>query len=271
MAAQRKISAAMVSDQRSFVLKVDGYSRIKELLRNGQFLTSTPFSVGGHNWAVKYYPNGSGKDYADFISLFLFLESAHGEDVKAKYAFSVLDKNGEAVPSMSRTSFPATCFSMKYPSWGYNAFIKKADVEGSVHLKNDCLTIRCDVNVKEIMSEETSVPPSDLHRHLGDLLKDEDAADVTFRVGGQSFYAHRCVLAARSSVFKAELLGAMKESCAASPIEICDMESDVFKSLLHFVYTDSVPVLEMASNKGETDVWFWPDIYWWQLTGYDGE
>ncbi|KAF7063702.1 hypothetical protein CFC21_070201 [Triticum aestivum] len=45
----------------------------------------------------------------------------------------------------------------------------------------------------------------------------------------------------------------MKESSAGS-IEICDMEADVFKSLLHFIYTDSVPLLEIASNKGETDV-----------------
>ncbi|VAH11715.1 unnamed protein product [Triticum turgidum subsp. durum] len=96
--------------------------------------------------------------------------------------------------------------------------------------------------MKEIHGEEARVPPSDLDRHLGDLLKNKDAADLTFQVGGQSFSAHRCVLAARSSVFKAKLLGAMKESCsAASPIEICDMEAHVFKSLLHFMYTDSVP------------------------------
>uniref|UniRef100_A0A453M1P6 BTB domain-containing protein n=4 Tax=Triticinae TaxID=1648030 RepID=A0A453M1P6_AEGTS len=82
----------------------------------------------------------------------------------------------------------------------------------------------------------------------------KDAADLVFQVGGQRFSAHRCVLAARSSVFKAELLGAMKESSAALPIEIHDMEADVFKSLLHFIYTDSVPLLETACNKGETDV-----------------
>jgi speckle-type POZ protein len=78
-----------------------------------------------------------------------------------------------------------------------------------------------------------------------------DGADVTFHVGGEKFLAHRIVLAARSSVFKAELLGTMKEK-TDSPIEIRDMEADVFKSLLHFIYTDSLPVLELASNQGET-------------------
>ncbi|XBH95392.1 hypothetical protein VPH35_085958 [Triticum aestivum] len=107
----------------------------------------------------------------------------------------------------------------------------------------------CDLTI--IHDEETRVPPSDLHQHLGDLLKNKDAADLTIQVGGETFSTHRCVLAARSSVFKAELLGAMKESSAASPIEICDMEADVFKSLLNFIYTDSVsPVLDvvMASH-----------------------
>ncbi|XP_044392306.1 BTB/POZ and MATH domain-containing protein 3-like [Triticum aestivum] len=163
------------------------------------------------------------------LSLFLVLKSADAEDVKAKFTFSVLDENGEPVPSYSRTN------------WGYNEFIKKADLEASAHIRDDCLTIRCDVTV--IHSEETRVPPSDLHQHLGDLLMNKDAADLTFQVGGETFSAHRFVLATRSSIFKAEFLGAMKESSAASPIEICDMEADVFKSLLHFIYTDSVPTV----------------------------
>jgi speckle-type POZ protein len=112
------------------------------------------------------------------------------------------------------------------------------------------LTIRYNVTVTEIYGEETKVPPSDLHCHLGDLLKNKDASDLTIQVGGQSFSAHRCVLAARSPVFKAELLGAMKEN-SGTPIEICDMEANVFKWLLHFIYTDKLPpVLESASNNG---------------------
>ncbi|KAK1643433.1 hypothetical protein QYE76_061238 [Lolium multiflorum] len=73
---------------------------------------------------------------------------------------------------------------------------------------------------------------------------------VTFQVGGQKFSAHRWVLAARSPVLKAELVGAMKENSPCTPIEICDMETDVFKSMLHFI-TDTVPpALETTSNKG---------------------
>ncbi|KAF7068164.1 hypothetical protein CFC21_073940 [Triticum aestivum] len=241
MAEHCKISAAIVagSQEKSCVLKIDRYSRAKALLKNGEGLTSAPFSVGGHDWTIEYYPNGYPKDCTDFISLYLALQSAGAEDVNAKYTLSVLGKNGELLPSYSRTPNAIRTFSRGITSWGYHEFIKKADLEALAHLRDDCLTLRCDITV--IHAQETSVPPSDLHRHLGDLLKNKDAADVTFQVGGQPLSAHRCVLAARSSVFKAELFGAMQESSAASPIEICDMEADVFKSLLHFIYTDSVP------------------------------
>ncbi|KAI4985481.1 hypothetical protein ZWY2020_018111 [Hordeum vulgare] len=245
MAEHCEISAAIVVEEKWCVFKVEGYSRAKALLKNGEWMTSAPFSVGGHDWAVEYCPNGHPKDCADYISLYLLLQSAGAEDVKAKYTFSVLDKNGEPVPSYSRTNNAVRTFSKEGSARGYGNFIEKADLERSEHLTDDCLTIRCNLTV--VHDEETIVPPSDLHQHLGDLLMNNDAADLTFQVGGQRFSAHRCVLAARSSVFKAELLGAMKESSSASPIEINDMEADVFKALLHFIYTDSVrPFLDVV-------------------------
>uniref|UniRef100_A0A453SKS4 BTB domain-containing protein n=1 Tax=Aegilops tauschii subsp. strangulata TaxID=200361 RepID=A0A453SKS4_AEGTS len=89
-------------------------------------------------------------------------------------------------------------------------------------------------------------PPSDLHRHFGDLRETMDGADVTFLVRGDKFSAHRLVLAARSPVFKAELFGSMKEK-DDNLVEIHEMEAHVFKCLLYFIYTDTLPALEMGS------------------------
>jgi len=86
------------------------------------------------------------------------------------------------------------------------------------------------------------MPPSDLHRHLADLLQTEKGADVVFQVGRETFPAHRCMLAARSPVFSAEFFGAMKDSrTAAEVVQVNDMEAPVFKALLCFLYTDSLP------------------------------
>ncbi|XP_037450667.1 protein roadkill-like [Triticum dicoccoides] len=51
-----------------------------------------------------------------------------------------------------------------------------------------------------------------LQSHLGNLLLSKECAHITFEVGGEDFAAHRCLLVARSSVFKAQLCGAMNES-----------------------------------------------------------
>jgi speckle-type POZ protein len=113
----------------------------------------------------------------------------------------------------------------------------------------DCFTIRCDFTLVKAPSGTTPVqldvvaPPSDLHRHLGALLLAGDGADVMFQVGQEPFHAHRCVLASRSPVFKAEFFGAMKEGSpkGAVPVRVDGVEAQAFGAFLHFVYTDALP------------------------------
>lgn len=133
--------------------------------------------------------------------------------------------------------------------WECPGFITRDDLERKEYLNKDgCFTVRCDIAIKPFTAKADSfvtVPPSDLHQHLGDLLARKDGADVTFQVaGGGTFTAHRCVLAARSPVFRAQLFGEMKESKNTGDggvIPIDDMEAQVFSSLLAFIYTDSLP------------------------------
>jgi len=85
------------------------------------------------------------------------------------------------------------------------------------------------------------VPPSDLHWHLHGLLSSKEGADVELRVGGEKFAAHRLVLGARSSVFKAELFHQTEEGSTSTNvvIQIRDMEARVFRALLTFIYTQT--------------------------------
>ncbi|KAF7018964.1 hypothetical protein CFC21_032198 [Triticum aestivum] len=83
-------------------------------------------------------------------------------------------------------------------------------------------------------------------RQFGRILETGEAGDVTFE-------AHRHLLAARSPVFMAQLFGPMMENDAKS-IQIDDMEAKVFKMMLHFIYTDTLPnidegeIVEMAQH-----------------------
>ncbi|GJN37154.1 hypothetical protein PR202_gb26080 [Eleusine coracana subsp. coracana] len=138
--------------------------------------------------------------------------------------------------------------------WTCAKFITKGDRDRLEYVGDDhCFTVRCDVAIRPSAaavgeSVGAAVPPSDLHRHLGTLLEEEEGADVTFQMvaGGETFAVHRCVLAARSTVFRAQLFGHMKDSkqCRGDddePIPIDDMDAQVFGALLTFIYSDSSP------------------------------
>ncbi|TVT98204.1 hypothetical protein EJB05_56523, partial [Eragrostis curvula] len=232
-------SSAIVAEavSGSHILKIDGYSRIKELLQNGTYVKSVTSSIGGHNWTIRYYPNGYKKEDTDFISLFLDLDSSVEKDVKTRMMHRCRHTTSSVLCTHSQTKV------------GPGAML-----EGSAHLKDDCFTVNCVISVmKEIRSEETKrkqfvqVPSSNLHQHLGDLLNSMDGTDVTFKVGEEMFSAHRLVLAARSAVFKAELFGEMVENTKRL-IQIDDVEAHVFRHLLHFIYTDALP--DMALEEG---------------------
>ncbi|CAN6293556.1 unnamed protein product [Urochloa humidicola] len=239
-------------------LKIDGYSSIKDGIPAGMPIKSSPFSVGGHRWQISFFPNGKDTTLARFgcVAIFLFLDEDVAEPVTAQFKFSIVrEEQTSFFGNRKRTEKKLWSDSALVNSFGSRTGcrspggLNKSTV-GSYVTKQGSLTVRCDVVVfKELVAEEpvtpdtfVSVPPSDLHRHLADLLQTEKGADVVFQVGRETFAAHRCVLAARSPVFSAELFGAMMESRAASDVvQVNDMEALVFKALLCFLYTHSLP------------------------------
>ncbi|GJN05966.1 hypothetical protein PR202_ga23645 [Eleusine coracana subsp. coracana] len=117
----------------------------------------------------------------------------------------------------------------------------------SGYFKNSSVTVECIVKVFKD-PEEIPVLSFGLQKDLCELLRSKAGEDVTFVVSGESFAAHKNVLAARSPVFMAEFFGKMKENTSRC-IEIKEMEATVFKALLHFIYTDTVPELDEKKKK----------------------
>lgn len=81
---------------------------------------------------------------------------------------------------------------------------------------------------------------------LGALLSSGAAADVTIMADGVWQPAHRAVLAARSPVFAAMFRHPVLEVSEGS-VSIADINQEVLRQLLQFMYTDEAPLLECVA------------------------
>jgi speckle-type POZ protein len=166
------------------------------------------------------------------------------EAVEAKFQFSFIDQVEYQKPMHIR-ALKTHAFSVKNPIQGCMKFMNRDVLERSTHLKADCFTIRCDIMVcNDLNTQDAGDTLSDMSQHFKILLQDKVGSDVTFEVSGETFHAHRCVLAARSKVFRAQLFGPMTEGITSSAIQIKDMEAKIFAALLSFIYSDSFPEME---------------------------
>ncbi|XP_049406262.1 BTB/POZ and MATH domain-containing protein 2 [Solanum stenotomum] len=236
----------------SHEFKVDGYALSKGM-GIGKYVTSEIFTVGGHSWAVYFYPDGkSSEDNGTYVSLFIALAS-DATDVRALFELSLMDQSGNERHKV-HTHFGRVLetgpYTLKYRGsmWGYKRFFRRTLLEASDYLKDDCLLIQCTVGVVRSYNEtpktfSLSVPPSDIGLHFGMLLESGEGADIKFEVEGEVFAAHKLVLAARSPVLRAQLFGPLKEENVQS-IRVEEIQAPVFKALLHFIYWDALPDLQ---------------------------
>ncbi|CAD6344142.1 unnamed protein product [Miscanthus lutarioriparius] len=124
---------------------------------------------------------------------------------------------------------------------GISLIAKRSDVEANC-VVDDHFTAICMVAVSKVWPP---LPLPTLSRLEHDILMTSDLTDVSFQVDGETFRAHRLVLAARSPVFRTELFGRrqMAESSQQqeSSIAIQDMKASTFKSMLHYMYHGLLP------------------------------
>ncbi|XP_051225324.1 BTB/POZ and MATH domain-containing protein 2 [Lolium perenne] len=239
------------TDSGYHLLVVKNYSHVIQEVPNEEVIRSGSFMVGGHKWEIWFYPNGDDPTCADFISLYLCRDDDDDymeEAVEVMFQFSFVDQV-EYRKSMHIRPTETSNFPSKDPFGGSSKFVRRDTLERSANLKGDCFTIRCDIMVCNTHDSDGTL--STIDEHFNYLLQNKVGADVTFEVCGEMFAAHRCVLAARSKVFMAQLFGPMAEGTTSSVIQIKDMEAKVFAALLRFIYTDSFPEMEKENNMEE--------------------
>ncbi|KAL6603678.1 hypothetical protein ACP70R_044039 [Stipagrostis hirtigluma subsp. patula] len=229
------------------LFKINGHSATKEKPA-GSSIASARTTVGGYDWVIDYHPfvNYSSEHW---IKVTVTLAS-DASGVVASFAFRVVDQTGRLGPSPEAAG--SATLSKGQSRW--YLVMSRNKLASSGYVKDDSFLVECVITVllekpKEAAaaavanvapSVAAAAASSDMQRHFGELFRSQKGTDVTFLVAGERVAAHRCVLAARSPVFMAELFGDMKEK--GSPhVEIEDMEADVFRALIWFIYTDTSP------------------------------
>jgi speckle-type POZ protein len=204
------------------------------------------WEVDGYEWELRFYPNRKTTTHDWWVDLDLVLLSKpRTSAVRTTVVCRLVDPKGMIKPSAQIRESKSLTYRNDLISVG---LIHRIDLARSSYLKDDALTVECTLTVlKEVEVpapvKEVRVPSSNLLQHLISLLHSGTGADVTFVVSGDSFPAHKNILAARSPVFMAEFFGEMKER-SSGHIKVKEMEGATFKAMLHFIYTDMVPELD---------------------------
>jgi speckle-type POZ protein len=231
-------------------------------------IPSGAFQIGGHTWALDCSFNRQGH----LVSIFLELLTPYiAQDlVVAKAGLKIEDPLGR-LPAIEWRSEEAHTFTIWSGdgsgseqtggrSWKLSVPEEFRGNE-SRYVQDDRLTILCTVEV--LQEEHNSTIADDIHKLLF-LPSEPDQKysesertrhacmlpDVTFVVEQTEIPAHRLVLAMRSPVFAAELLGDMRESTARR-VRVDDMRASTFRAMIRFIYTDELPIKAIRNDASQ--------------------
>ncbi|RXN12777.1 speckle-type POZ -like isoform X2 [Labeo rohita] len=268
----------------SYMWTINNFSFCREEM--GEVIKSSTFSSGANDklkWCLRVNPKGLDEESKDYLSLYLLLVSCPKSEVRAKFKFSILNAKAEETKAME--SQRAYRF-VQGKDWGFKKFIRRDFLldEANGLLPDDKLTLFCEVFspspvlaffffflTSPLLPHSTSifqqvsvvqdsvnisgqntmnmvkVPDCRLADELGGLWEHSRFTDCSLCVAGQEFQAHKAILAARSPVFSAMFEHEMEES-KKNRVEINDVEAEVFKEMMFFIYTGKAPNLDKMAD-----------------------
>lgn len=239
----------------TFMWIINNFSFYREEM--GQILKSSTFSSSPSDkmkWCLTVNPKGLDDESKDYLSLYLLLVSCSKSEVRAKFKFSLLNAKGEETKAME--SQRAYRF-VQGKDWGFKKFIRRDFLldEANSLVQDDRLILFCEVSVVQesvntsghANTNNLKVPECRLTKDLRNLLENTRFTDCSLFVLGQEFKAHKSILAARSPVFNAMFEHEMEES-KKNRVEINDVDPEVFKEMMRFIYTGKAPNLGKMAN-----------------------
>ncbi|KAI1230382.1 hypothetical protein IHE44_0010365, partial [Lamprotornis superbus] len=187
---------------------------------------------------LRVNPKGLDEESKDYLSLYLLLVSCPKSEVRAKFKFSILNAKGEETKAMGCPGLP--CPGPEQGCAGAGAVPERGCPQVSV--------VQDSVNISgQNTMNMVKVPECRLADELGGLWENSRFTDCCLCVAGQEFKGHKAILAARSPVFSAMFEHEMEES-KKNRVEINDVEPEVFKEMMCFIYTGKAPNLDKMAD-----------------------
>ncbi|KQJ87672.1 hypothetical protein BRADI_4g12879v3 [Brachypodium distachyon] len=217
-AGRKQLSASTLSSPTrptkatgSHVFRIRDYSQVTDTVGNGAAVHSSTFAVGGHDWQISTRSTRIGS-----ISVYLLRHApAWGWANFIKPANATANKFEMSILDQDGKALHTRRSQHPGCTWGWAKFMKHADLHEEKHLKGDSLTLLCDVTV--------------------DLGLEFDGAAVPV--------PEPAAVAPPLPLF--ELPGNTAE------LRIDDMDADVCKALLQFIYTNSAPETDQLEAMAE--------------------
>ena len=221
----------------------------------GYIVYDEEFQFVDHRWRLRLYPGGVTENVKGYISFYLDCRDATEEHpAYERHTFRVvnqLDPNNH----WEQHSLPYK--EHKDPDgWGWGKFLSHAqlkkeetgfrvqdtviiELELYVYGEKKNTTVKALKAKNENVEEVVPVPDSTLSSDLCELFNSSNFSDVAFLVEGHKFPAHKAILSIRSPMLYAMFGNGMKESVATEVI-VEDIERDIFKEVLRFIYSGFV-------------------------------
>lgn len=238
-------------DSISYKWIIRSFSLIKD--KNTESICSPTFhgKLEDYAFCLIMFPNVFGNTT---VSLHIQQNSQMEEGTVHYVMFFVNDKQEEVNKHVGKKYFSGSPVKLKYTYKELNGNMVIATntlfSSNSSLLNNDELTIFCHINL-ELESKAEKVynnclSEKRLFNDFASLFESGKYADITIHVKKQTFLAHKCILATRSSVFASMFEHDMEEA-RTSTVEVSDIDADVFKEFLRYIYTGHVEHIDRVA------------------------
>ncbi|GBM11967.1 Speckle-type POZ protein B [Araneus ventricosus] len=245
-------------EKRSFMWKIENFSTLElekkctyliKSLANSRQLVSLDLSVtAGLSYEEIIRFEFTIQDPAvKFTTVCLFLVDASGNRVQSnqdEYWFENLPKCKQFTFFFTRKQLIANK-SMYLPDdslslhWDW-AFSKGIVLEEIEEVQKGCTRFGSKISDARKNNNEDTVPfPQTLNDNLKSLYDENFLCDVKLKTSASEFPAHKLILSASSSVFKAMFSRDMKEK-DSNCVSISDLNDDSVSAMLHYIYATRV-------------------------------